>query len=193
MWQTVGEERGKEGGVVATSHVHEVQQQLAEVQALLAHLETARWTEADWEVLPRVVQSYVRLLGTLVEAPMTLKRLQGLRVGTRRRGRHAAASGSVDAPERPEPEADTGAAGETAGGTEPAAGQAPRAGGHRPGVGRLRAEAYVGAERVACRHEALQVGQGCAGCGQGRPDWLPPGMEIRHHGEAPLAGGLAQV
>jgi len=169
--------------VVATNQAHAVQQQLAEVQALLAHLETARWTEADWEVLPRVLQSYVRLLATLVEAQMTLKRLQALLFGTRRRRRHASASGRADAPESPAP----GAAGGTAGGTEHTAGQAPRAGGHRPGVGRLGAEAYVGAKRVACRHEDLQVGQVCPVCGQGRLYALPPGVEIRIDGNALLS------
>ncbi len=40
-------------------------------------------------------------------------------------------------------------------------------GGHRPGTGRLGAEASVGAERTACRHEELAVGQRCPVCGQG--------------------------
>src|SRR6516165_9588508 len=110
MWQAAGEEPGKEGRVVATNQAHAVQQQLAEVQALLAHLETARWTEADWEVLPRVLQSYVRLLATLVEAQMTLKRFQALLFGTRRRRRHASASGRADAPESPAPGATGGTA-----------------------------------------------------------------------------------
>ena len=40
-------------------------------------------------------------------------------------------------------------------------------GGHRPGTGRLGAEASTGAERVECRHEELAVGQRCPVCGQG--------------------------
>lgn len=40
-------------------------------------------------------------------------------------------------------------------------------GGHRAGTGRLGADAYVGAERVECRHEELRVGQRCPVCGQG--------------------------
>src|SRR5215470_1038363 len=101
MRQAEEDDPGKESGVAATRQAHEGQQQLAEVQALLAHLETASWTEADWEALPRVLQSYERLLATLVEAQMTLKRLQALLFGTRRRRRHAAASGSADTPELP--------------------------------------------------------------------------------------------
>jgi len=35
------------------------------------------------------------------------------------------------------------------------------------GTGRLGADAYVGAERTACRHEELAGGQRCPVCGQG--------------------------
>jgi hypothetical protein len=54
-------------------------------------------------------------------------------------------------------------------------------------VGRLRAETYVGAERVACRHEELAVGQVCPVCGQGRLYALPPGVESRIDGNALLS------
>ena len=165
--------------MAATSQAQEVQQSLAEVQALLAHLETASWTEEDWEVLRRVLQSYTRLLETLVEAQMTLKRFQALLFGTRRR-RHA--SGTSETPGSPGQAADEAAAGGTA-----RAERATGAGGHRPGVGRLGAEAYVGATQVACRHEELQVGQVCPICGQGRLYALPPGVEIRIDGNALLS------
>ena len=60
-------------------------------------------------------------------------------------------------------------------------------GGHRPGTGRLGAEAYVGAERVECRHEELAVGQRCPVCGQGNLYALPAGVEIRIDGHALLS------
>lgn len=153
--------------MAATSQAHEVQQHLAEVQALVAHLETASWMEEDWDILSRVLQSYARLFATLIEAQMTLKRLQALLFGTRRRRRHHAASGPADTPGSPGQVTEECAAGGTTT-TEQAPGHASRAGGHRPGVGRLSAEVYVGAEQVACRHEELQVGQVCPVCGQGR-------------------------
>jgi len=181
------------------NHTAEVQQSLEEVQALLAHLETASWVEEDWGMLQRVLRSYARLLGTLFEAQMTLKRLQALLFGTRRRRRTSSASAaSADAVGRGE-EAGKGAGG---GGNEAsgadagvaldearsaAAGHAPRSGGHRPGSGRLGAEAYEGAERVECRHEALAVGERCPVCGQGRLYALPPGVEIRIDGNALLS------
>src|SRR5262252_10973368 len=60
-------------------------------------------------------------------------------------------------------------------------------GGHRPGTGRLGAEAYTGAERVECRHEELAVGQRCPVCGRGTLYALPPSVEIRVDGQALLS------
>src|SRR5262252_9446567 len=80
------------------SQAHEIQQSLEEVRSLLAHLETARWVEEDWGMLQRVLRSYARLLETLVEAQMTLKRLQTLLFGMRRR-RPTSASGPAEASE----------------------------------------------------------------------------------------------
>lgn len=60
-------------------------------------------------------------------------------------------------------------------------------GGHRPGTGRLGADAYVGAERIECRHEELAVGQRCPVCGQGTLYELPPGRQIRIDGHALLS------
>src|SRR4030095_6735477 len=65
--------------------------------------------------------------------------------------------------------------------------QAQPKGGHRPGTGRLGADAYEGAERVECRHEELAVGQRCPVCGQGHLYELPPGGEIRLDGHALLS------
>jgi len=60
-------------------------------------------------------------------------------------------------------------------------------GGHRPGTGRLGADAYVGAERIECHHEDLAVGQRCPVCGQGALYELPPGVEIRIDGHGLLS------
>jgi hypothetical protein len=60
-------------------------------------------------------------------------------------------------------------------------------GGHRPGIGSLGADAYVGAERVDCRHEDLAPGQRCPVCGPGTLYELPPGVEMRLDGRALLS------
>jgi transposase len=176
-------------------HTDEVQQSLEEVQGLLAHLETASWVEEDWGILQRVLRSYARLLGTLFEAQMTLKRLQALLFGTRRRRRTSSASDAcADMVDRRE---DAGA-GVGGGGHEgqgaawekaraAVAGHTPRTGGHRPGYGRLGAAVYEGAERVECRHEDRRVGEVCPVCGQGHLYALPPGLEMRIDGNALLS------
>ncbi|MDH3604521.1 MAG: hypothetical protein OEU26_33355, partial [Candidatus Tectomicrobia bacterium] len=48
-------------------------------------------------------------------------------------------------------------------------------------------DAYVGTERVECRHEELAVGQRCPVCGQGTLYELPPGRQIRIDGHALLS------
>jgi transposase len=184
------------------SRAHEVQQSLNEVQSLLERLETAHWRSEDWEILQRVLRAYERLLSTLFEAQITLKRLQTLLFGTQRQRRNTATSGASDASQ-----GDTGVGGDAGpcaacGGDEKRGadtrprssvgraddeGKATRSGGHRPGYGRLEAEAYAGAERVECRHEVLAVGERCPVCGQGRLYRVPPGVEIRIDGNALLS------
>ena len=145
------------------SQAHEVQQSLDEVKTLLAHLETASGVEEDWGRLQRVLRSYARLLSTLVEAQITLTRLQALVFGQRWRRHNTSGAGASGADGS---EAGAGRAGgsETGGrdaqsgrgsgvGASDEAVKATRSGGHRSGYGRLEAEAYTGAERVACRHE----------------------------------------
>ena len=61
----------------------------------------------------------------------------------------------------------------------------PTRGGHRPG--RQGTEAYAGAERVACHHEALRVGEVCPVCGRGRLYAVPPGVDRRLDGIALLS------
>ncbi len=183
------------------SQAHEVKQSLDEVKTLLAHLETASWVEEDWGLLQRVLRSYERLLSTLFEAQTTLKRLQALVFGQRRRRHNASGAGASGADGS---EGGTGrAGGGEAGGRDEESGaetrsgagvgtsddevKATRSGGHRPGDGRLEAEAYTGAERVACHHETLAIGQRCPVCGQGRLYRVPPGVEIRIDGNALLS------
>lgn len=175
----------------------EVQQRLDEVKALRERLSPARWREEDWGVLERVLWSYEQLLATLFEAQITLKRLQTLLFGKRRRRPQtsvAGASGAGDSEAGSREEAG-GHSAERGGDTRPGAGVGAsddagnrrHSGGHRPGYGRLEAEAYVEAERVECRHEALAVGERCPVCGQGRLYRLPPGVEIRIDGNALLS------
>src|SRR5919197_57953 len=172
-------------------HAEEVQQRLEEVQGLLAHLETASWEEEDWGILQRVLRSYAQLLGTLFEAQMTLKRLQALLFGRRRRRRTSSASeASADVVGRGEDAGGGGHEGQSAAleqAKPAAAGHTPRSGGHRPGYGRLGAAVYEGAERVACRHEDLRIGEVCPVCGQGRLYAIPPGVEMRIDGNALLS------
>jgi len=133
--------------MAAMSQAHKVQQPLDEVRALRERLGTGQWQEEDWGRLERVLGSYERLLSMPFEAQITLKRLQTLLFGKRRQHRTGVATGGGNsesgADTRPQPSV----------GTSGAAMKPPRAGGHRPGYGRLGMATYEGAERVACRHD----------------------------------------
>src|SRR5712691_1965888 len=156
------------------SQADEVKQRLDEVQSLRERLGTERWQEEDWGILERVLGAYERLLGTLFEAQMTLKRLQTLLFGTRRRRRTAAASGTSEASEGAVGRGEDAGVGAVCGSNEERGagvgaewdgeasaeeGKPPRSGGHHPGSGRLGAEAYAGAERVGCGDEEMAGGQ----------------------------------
>ena len=142
------------------SQVHEVQQHLDEVKSLRERLGTGQWQEEDWGLLERVLGSYERLLSMLCEAQITLKRLQTLVFGKRHRHRHAVASGTsagggaADGCDKESHASDADARPQPGGGTSGDEVPPPRAGGHRPGYGRLGMATYEGAERVECRHEA---------------------------------------
>ena len=184
------------------SQAHEVKQSLDEVRSLRGRLGTAQWRDEDWGLVDRVLEAYERLLSTLFEAQITLKRLQTLLFGKRRRRRHTAVSRVAEAPEVEAGRGGEAAVCEVGGGAatggahaQSASGveaetdeeKSPRRGGHRPGYGRLGAEAYAGAARAECRHEELAVGQLCPVCGQGRLYALPPGVEMRIDGNALLS------
>jgi transposase len=173
----------------------------AEGEAMIARLSVYAPSRSDCELLIQVVRWYFWLVWTVQEAKLSLKKLRTLLCGQ-----------GPQPPTLCEPEASSVSAssrgdGEVSGdgsvrdeevGWSTAAGSTPAAvaaaaetskprGGHRPGTGRLGADAYQGAERVECRHEELAPGQRCPVCGQGTLYALPPGVEIRIDGHALLS------
>jgi len=178
-----------------------------EGEARIARVHQSNLGADDARVVEWVIRRYFWVAFALREAKRSVKRLRDVFFGP---GRNAKAP--------PEPEAaapsselrgDGEGGGESAPVEEDAAGvevgggdegeeasqseASPKAkGGHRPGTGRLGAEAYVGASRVECHHEELAVGQRCPVCGQGTldelpADELPAGVEMRLDGHALLS------
>lgn len=169
-----------------------------EGEALIEGIETERWTADDRRMVVHVLRWHFWLLFALQEAKRSLKRFRMMLFGEPATSRKAPAAepspgSGVDDPdgghepaaakeERPAAES---RAEETS--QEDAGGGPAVRGGHRPGQGRHGAAAYEGAERVACRHEELRVGERCPVCGQGRLYAVPPGVEIRLDGNALLS------
>jgi transposase len=157
----------------------------AEGEALIERLERETWTGADRHLVVQVLRMYFWLRCALQEAKLSLKRLRTMLFGEKapRRtvpsSRDSSGSGGTDG----------SAGGDSSSGFAKGKGEAQQrpSGGHRPGQGRLGAEAYAGAAQVACRHEALRVGEVCPVCGQGRLYAVPPGVEMRLDGNALLS------
>jgi hypothetical protein len=170
----------------------------ADGEALIERLERDALSADDRRLLVQVVRWLFWLLCVVQEAKLSLKRLRTLVFGkpstppTAGVSESAAVVGEAECGRGGEPgEAPAAASTEAPRSEAPRQqddeGEVRRRGGHRAGQGRHGAAAYVGAARVACRHEALRVGQGCPGCGQGRLYTAPPGVEIRLDGNALLS------
>ncbi len=168
-----------------------------EAEAIMARLSAYTPSRSDCEIAMQVMRLYFWLEFALQEAKLSVKRLRSLLFGK-------ALKDPAEAPEDASTPSPAGGDETSAGGVLDAdADEAPTQasdapcgesevkpkpkGGHRPGTGRLGADAYVGAERLECRHEELAVGQRCPACGQGSLYELPPGREIRIDGHALLS------
>jgi hypothetical protein len=141
-------------------------------EAIMERLAVYAPSRADCEILIQVLRWYFWLVAAVQEAKLSLKKLRTLLWGQGppppTRCEPAASSNSASS-RGDSKVADAGSAREETGGQCTAAETTPASvaaaaetskprGGHRPGTGRLGAEAYQGAERVECRHEALAVG-----------------------------------
>lgn len=152
-------------------------------EALLERLSENTLTAEDRHNLGKIVTCYFWLLFALREAKLSLRRLRVLVFGEPKK------------PEKPSPPDETGP-GDSPGG-QPGTGPAPQqksasqpepaSGKPRRGHGRQSAETYREAQRIACHHEELTLGERCPACGRGRLYRLPPGVEVRIDGHALLS------
>jgi hypothetical protein len=163
--------------------------------ALIARVHLSNLPRADAETVEWVIRMYFYVVFALQEAKLSVKRLRSLLFGKSPAPAPQASSASRQADgDRTNASAGLEADVEAAATVHPAPpreSQRPERakpiGGHRPGTGRLGADAYAGATRVTCRHEELAVGQRCPVCGQGNLYQLPAGLEIRIDGNALLS------
>lgn len=165
-------------------------------EALIERLEQDRCTPEDRRILVHVLRLYFWLLFALQESKLSLKRLRLLLFGkpNKRRKRDSDSDGdSATSGVSEDIEASDGQPGEPVDGATAESSGADETDGEgaegdkRPGHGRLGADAYVGAERVVCRHEDLAAGQPCPLCGQGTLYTLPPSQPICIDGHAVLS------
>jgi len=169
-----------------------------EGERLIAQVHRSNLPAAVAGRLEQIIRTCFWLVFALQETKITVRRLRSLLFGKSLKPSPGSEASSESRPEGgDEPsanavvpaDADDGArtSGEPPPPSSPSPEGAKAKGGHRCGTGRLGADAYVGAERVECRHEELAVGQRCPVCGQGTLYELPPGVEIRIDGHALLS------
>jgi hypothetical protein len=166
--------------------------------ALIERIEHDACTPEDRQILVHVLRLYFWLIFALQESKLSLKRLRIIIFGKpkskKRRQQALDSNGDSGASSvAQEGEGSDGDAGEPAdlataepsetGETDGECGE----GSKRPGHGRLGADAYVGAERVECRHEELAPGDRCPLCGHGTLYQLPPSRPVRIDGHAALS------
>lgn len=164
--------------------------------SLIERLEHDACTPEDRQILVQVLRLYFWLLFALQESKLSLKRLRIIIFGKpkKRRKRDSDSEGDSATSDCGQP--DEGLDGDS---DEPAHGATAELSengetdgesdheGKRRGHGRLGNEAYIGAERVECRHETLAPGESCPLCGQGTLYRLPPSQPIRIDGHAVLS------
>lgn len=167
-------------------------------ESLIERLEHDACPPEDRQILVHMLRLYFWLIFALQESKLSVKRLRIILFGKpknkKRRKRVSDSAGdsatsgagedSEDSERHQGEPADSGTAPPSeAGDTNGECGEGDK----RPGHGRLGADAYVGAERVECRHEDLAPGDRCPLCGQGTLYKLPPSRPVRLDGHAALS------
>jgi hypothetical protein len=146
-----------------------------EGEVLIAQVHQSNLPGAVAGRLEQIIRTCFWLVFALQESKITVSRLRRLLFGKTLKAAAPApetsSAPSQDGGDEPKTyavfdgAASDGAA--TAGGALPEVSQRPERGkpqgGHRPGTGRLGADAYVGAERIECCHEELAVGAALSG------------------------------
>lgn len=159
----------------------EVRLSREEGEALLERLADNTLTAADRDNLGKLVTCYFWLLFALREAKLSLRRLRVLVFGEPKTPEKPSSPGAPGTGESTEGQPGTGPAPEQQSASQPEPGKPRR------GHGRQGAETYREAQRIACHHEELTLGERCPACGRGRLYRLPPGVEIRIDGHALLS------
>jgi len=173
-----------------------------EGEALIGRVHASGLCPSDCQVVVQVIRAYFWVVFALQEAKLRVQRLRRLLFGQGPKPEKPpapeASSTSSDAVGKDEGGGELAPIDQETPGLEVAGGAegsescdaeaSPKPkGGHRSGMGRLGADAYVGAERTECHHEELAVGQRCPVCGQGTLYELPAGVEMRIDGHALLS------
>lgn len=162
----------------------EVQISREEGEALVDRVKHDQLTEADRELVVKLIRGFLWVTFTLRETRIGMGRLKALLFGER-------PSKKRDRPPDDDgPTASTGSSGsdQLSPKEPPAAGAASSSEEkqQKRGHGRYGADDYPGAKAVACQHESLAAGERCPHCGRGSLYALNDAVTIRIDGNALL-------
>lgn len=147
-----------------------------EVEGLIGRVQQGELRAEDRVLVERLLRLLLELVRVIEAKNVTISRLKRWLFGPGRDRRKVAAESESES------------------GTEVTDEECSRAEGGKPkakvrGHGRLKADAYMGAEQVGCRHEELQVGGGCPGAGcRGKLYRLSEGVVLVRLTGQPLVG-----
>ena len=162
-----------------------VELNVADVIALDERAKTEEWERGDGEMVRLLIASHRELLDLLQNKEISLARLRKILFG-------ASTEKTKDVlPEDPESDTDP-TPNEEDEGTDSTDEEPPARG--RKGHGRHGANNYPGAKKVSISHAALQAGDHCPECGEGKVyDTGRPGVLIRVVGQAPLQATVYEL
>jgi len=165
--------------MMAAATPHELEVSVDEIEAILEEAKSRLLSEEERELVLDLAVSYCALLGELKDKKTSLRRLRQLVFGatTESKAKLLGADGADGAGDE--------------GGEKPSKPAQPTSKGtKRKGHGRIPAEDYTGAEKVAVPHESLSAGEACPlDCG-GKLHGKKPRRLVRIRGCAPLAATL---
>ena len=156
-----------------------------EGEALIDRIERNALSAEDRRLLVKLLTFYFWLLFALREAKLSLKRLKALVFGAKPKKREPPPSGGTAGGGSPD-ERETAPRG-SQDVSSAAASSTPEKKTPPPGHGRHGADVYRAAQRMACRHGELAVGERCPACGHGTLYHVLPGVEMRLDGNALLS------
>jgi transposase len=161
------------------------------LEEILRRVEAKDLQADDYEMIRRVIESYVGLYFAVGDKNTTIQRLRKMLFGARTEKTSAVIGGTPPIPDVATPSPTLP---DNKGKAAPGGGGDGEEAAATPGHGRNGAGAYAGAKKVAVPHESLQPGDPCPKCDKGTVyETGRPGVLVRLVGQAPIQAKIYEL